>query len=433
MLGGLMLNDDAWFDVIETIRAEDFYRAQHQIIFESMVELAADDKPVDAVTVGEMLTARGLLERAGGLAYLGELVDSTPGTSNVGAYAKIIAEHATRRRLIGAANRIADSAFLTEGRNGDELLDQAEQELFQIGDDRLRDAGPEKANPILRRTVKAVENLFANKGQLTGEPSGFADLDKMTAGLQPGDLVIVAGRPSMGKTSLAMNMAEHVVMQSEGAVLVFSMEMGAEQLVMRMLSSLGRIDQSKMRVGDLEPNDWNGFTSAVALLKDKPLYIDDTPALMPNEVRTRARRVAKEAGGISMIVVDYLQLMRGNTSNENRTTEISEISRSLKALAREMRCPVIAAAQLNRQLENRPDKRPQMADLRESGAIEQDADVILFIYRDEVYNEASPDQGIAEIIIGKQRNGPTGKVRLSFIQKLTKFEDLASDRYDGFM
>ena len=282
-----------------------------------------------------------------------------------------------------------------------------------------------------------MESLYANRNPITGIPTGFDDLDKMTAGLQPADLVIVAGRPSMGKTSFAMNMAEHAIMEGaehgKGAVLVFSMEMPADALLIRMLSSLGRIDQTRMRTGDMHDDDWPRFTSAVSQLKDKSLYIDDTPALTPNELRTRARRVAREAGGLAMIVVDYLQLMRVAGRVENRTNEISEISRNLKAIAKEMNCPLVALSQLNRSLESRTDRRPVMSDLRESGGIEQDADLILFIYRDEVYNEETPDKGVAEIIVGKQRNGPIGKVRLSFIGNLTKFENLASDVYADFV
>ncbi|MCZ6657821.1 MAG: replicative DNA helicase [Gammaproteobacteria bacterium] len=654
VLGGLMLNNDAWFDVADVATPKDFYRPQHQIIFEAMTELADDNQPLDAVTVSDALSTRGLLERAGGIAYLGELAEATPGASNVVAYAKIVLERSILRQLIGAAGRIADSAFLPDGRDSADLLDMAEREVFQIAEDRLKDGGPQLMKPLLERAVERVEELFSTKGAITGLATGFTELDEKTAGLQNSDLIIVAGRPSMGKTSLVMNMVEHAVMEGEGATtLVFSMEMPAEQLVMRMLSSLGRIDQTRMRTGNLKDEDWSRFTGAVAQLKDKALYIDDTPALTPNDVRTRARRVAREAKGLGLIVVDYLQLMRSSGKAENRTNEISEISRSLKAIAKEMRCPLVAVSQLNRAVENRTDKRPVMSDLREcvtaetlvmladgsrkpiaqllgsqpevlamnseqrietarsdkvwqvgervvlslrlasgralqatanhkvfagggwtmlrdlepgnrvalarrlpvhaattqarllsetaantnvdtlprqafaevrstmqmpgithgqtaslrgtscggsghfkfapsrellgeyaeilesdslrqwphsdlfwdrvvavesvgkrmvydltvpgpaswladgivthnSGAIEQDADVILFIYRDEVYNEDSPDKGIAEIIIGKQRNGPIGKFRLSFLNHLTKFEDLAPDRYDDF-
>ncbi len=433
VLGGLMLRNEAWFDVADVIAPKDFYRPQHQIIYEAMTELANDNEPLDAVTVSEALSTRGLLERAGDIAYLGELAEATPGASNVLAYAKIVMERSILRQLIGAAGRIADSAFLPDGRDSADLLDAAEREVFQISEDRLKDSGPQAMKPLLESAVDRVEKLFSTKGAITGLATGFAELDEKTAGLQNSDLIIVAGRPSMGKTALAMNIVEHAVMEGEGATtLVFSMEMPADQLVMRMLSSLGRIDQTRMRTGNLKDEDWSRFTGAVAQLKDKSLFIDDTPALTPNDIRTRARRVAREAKGLGLIVVDYLQLMRGSRQAENRTNEISEISRSLKAVAKELRCPLIAVSQLNRALENRTDRRPVMSDLRESGAIEQDADVILFIYRDEVYNDDSPDKGVAEIIIGKQRNGPIGKFRLSFLGHLTKFEDLAPDRYDDF-
>ena len=348
------------------------------------------------------------------------------------AYSHIVREHSTMRRIITAANRIAESAFAPDGRPSDEVLNQAEQEVFQISESRLKDGGPENVVPLLSRAVERIEHLYANRSPITGLPTGFDDLDKKTAGFQPSDLIIIAARPSMGKTALAVNIVEHASMVGEGAVLVFSMEMPSEQIVMRMLSSLGRIDQTRMRTGDMHEDDWPRFTAAVSQLKDKPLYIDDTPALSPNDIRTRARRVARESGGLGLIVVDYLQLMRGSGPFENRTNEISEISRSLKAIAKELRVPLVALSQLNRGLENRTDKRPVMADLRESGAIEQDADVILFIYRDEVYNPDSADQGVAEIIIGKQRNGPIGTCRMSFIPNLTKFENLASDRYSDF-
>ena len=431
VLGGLMLDDQAWFDLIEVVAATDFYRTPHQIIFDAMNELASDDAPLDAVTVSERLSSKGLLEKAGGISYLAELAESTPGASNVLAYGKIVRERSVLRQLIGAANQIADSAFTPDGRDTDTLLELAEQSVFQIAENRLRDSGPEKVAPLLIKAVEKVEFLHGSKGALTGLASGFTDLDRMTTGWQGSDLVIVAARPSMGKTAFAVNMVEHAVMTG-GSVLVFSMEMPSEQIVMRMLSSLGRIDQTRLRTGDLKDEDWDRFASAVSQLKDKKLYIDDTAALTPGEVRSRARRVARETGGLDLIMVDYLQLMRTAKDSENRATEISEISRSLKALAKEMKCPVVALSQLNRQLESRPDKRPMNSDLRESGAIEQDADVILFIYRDEVYNENTEDLGIAEIIIGKQRNGPIGKVRLKFTGNLTKFEDLAHEMYNDY-
>jgi replicative DNA helicase len=378
------------------------------------------------------MRSQGLLERAGDVAYLAELVEATPGASNVLAYAKIVRERSVMRQLIGAANKIADAAFTPDGRASNELVEMAERSVFEISENNARDGGPEKVAPLLSKAVEKVEFLFNSKGAITGVPTGFTDLDGKTAGLQTSDLVIVAARPSMGKTAFAVNMVEHAVMSGK-SVLLFSMEMPSEQIVMRMLSSLGRIDQTRLRTGALQDDDWTRFTGAVSQLRDKKLYVDDTPALTPGDVRSRSRRVSREVGGLDMIVVDYLQLMRTADKAESRAGEISEISRTLKALAKEMRCPVVALSQLNRALESRPDKRPMMSDLRESGAIEQDADVILFIYRDEVYNEETEDKGIAEIIIGKQRNGPIGKIRLSFMGNLTKFENLASDIYAEFV
>jgi replicative DNA helicase len=435
VLGGLMLNNDAWLNVADLLTSRDFYRAQHQIIFEAMADLANANEPLDAITLSEALNSRGLLDKAGGISFLAEIAEMTPGASNVLAYAHIVRERSTLRQLISVANRIAESAFQPQGRLSSELLDQAESEVFRIHEGRLREGGPEPVVPLLTRAVERIEALYSSRNPITGLPTGFDDLDKKTAGLQPSDLIIVAGRPSMGKTAFAMNIVEHALMtDAPGAVLVFTMEMPSEQLIMRMLSSLGRIDQTRMRTGDMHDDDWPRFTSAVSQLKDKALYMDDTAALTPNELRVRARRVAREAGGLKLIVVDYLQLMSPNRElDNNRTGEITEISRSLKAIARQMRCPLIGISQLNRGVESRNDKRPLMSDLRESGAIEQDADLILMVYRDEVYNPESPDKGVAEIIIGKQRNGPIGKVRLAFIGNLTKFENLARSDYAEYM
>ncbi|MGA0838588.1 MAG: replicative DNA helicase [Pseudomonadales bacterium] len=432
VLGGLLLDNDAWFDVAELVSTTDFYRVPHQLVFSAMAELSAEDSPIDALTVAERLTSLGQLDKVGGLVMLGELAETTPGAGNVRAYARIVREYSTLRQLIGAANRIAESAFAPDGRSSQDLVDLAEQEVFRIAEGRLRDGGPQPLVPLLTSAVERIERLHANRSPVTGLATGFDDLDRKTAGLQPSDLVIVAGRPSMGKTAFAMNMVEHAVMEGPGAVLVFSLEMPAEQLVMRLLSSLGRIDQTRLRTGEMREEDWPRFSGAVSQLRDKRLYIDDTPAISPQELRTRARRVAREAHGLSLIVVDYLQLMRGSGNSENRTNEISEISRSLKAIAKELRCPLVALSQLNRSLEQRTDKRPLMADLRESGAIEQDADLILFVYRDEVYHPDTADKGTAELIIGKQRKGPIGTVRLAFIGNLTKFENLAPERYNQF-
>ncbi len=432
VLGGVMLDNNAWFNVLEVATPADFYRPQHQLIFEALGFLAEDNQPLDVVTVSTRLQHSGVLEKAGGAIYLAEIAENTPGASNVVAYAKIVRERSTLRQLLGAANRIAESAFNPDGRDTADLVDTAEQEIFRISEGRMTEGGPQKVIPLLTQAVEKIEKLFETRESITGLPTGFHDLDRMTAGLQKSDLVIVAARPSMGKTALSINMAEHAVMTpGEGAVLFFSMEMPADQIIMRMLSSLGRIDQTRMRTGDLKDDDWPRFTSAVSQLKDKSLYVDDSPALSPTEVRTRARRTSREAGGLKLIVIDYLQLMRGSSDKqENRTNEISEISRSLKAIAKEMKCPVIALSQLNRSLESRENKRPVMSDLRESGAIEQDADVILFIYRDEVYHPESEDKGKAELIVSKQRNGPIGGIKLKFTGPLTKFDNLANERYD---
>ena len=429
VLGGLMLNDQHWFDLVDILQPSDFYRNQHQLIYQAMIELANQDEALDAVTVSEKLKSKSILEKAGGIEYLGQLAESSTGASNVLAYARIIRERSVLRQLIGAANQIADSAFSTEGKDSETLLEKAEQAIFSISEREGSADGPMGIDSLLTRAVERIEILSESKGAITGIATGFKDLDQRTSGLQKADLVVVAARPSMGKTAFAINIAEYAAM-SDKSVLVFSMEMPAEQIILRMISSLGRIDQTHLRNGDLQDDDWTRFTGAVSQLKDKKFYIDDTAALTPAVMRSRARRVARETGGLDLIVVDYLQLMRTGTPNENRVNEISEISRGLKALAKEMNCPVVALSQLNRQLESRPDKRPLNADLRESGAIEQDADVILFIYRDQVYNEDTEDLGIAEIIIGKQRNGPIGRLKLKFTEHLTKFEDLAHEMYN---
>ena len=436
LLGGLMLGDDAWSRAADKVGMADFYRPSHKVIYEVMTELANASQPLDAVTLGEALKLRSMLEKAGGYGYLAELAESTPAAANIAAYGDIVKELSTLRQLISAANEIADAAFLPEGRSSSDVLDQAEQLVFEIGEGRLNESAPRRAGDLADLVATRLDTLAKTGNSITGIASGFEDLDRKTAGFQESDLVIVAARPSMGKTALMVNIAEHAVMseveeEKAGAVLLFSLEQPADQLVMRMLSSLGRIDQTRMRTGELHADDWERFASARLQLRDRPLYIDDTPSLTPNDLRTRARRVAREAGGLRMIMVDYLQLMRPSGKQENRTNEIADISRSLKAIAKEMHCPVIACSQLNRSLESLTDKRPYMSDLRESGAIEQDADVILFIYRDEVYNPESEDKGLAEIIIGKQRNGPIGMVKLTFTPHLTKFDNhIASDAYD---
>lgn len=436
VLGGLMLDNAGWELVEELITPGDFYRSEHRLIFHASERLIANDKPLDMVTVGEWLEQAGDLDACGGLEYLGRLVEQTPGAANLRSYAEIVKERSVLRQLIEISGHIADSAFNPQGRSSAEILDAAESEVFQIAEHQAQQSGgPRDINPILRETLERIESLFETEGGLTGLTSGFKDLDDITSGWQPSDLVIVAARPSMGKTAFAMNLVENMLMASDKGTLVFSMEMPADAIVMRMLSSIGRIDQSRIRNGNLEQDDWPRLTSAISLLKDRPLYIDDTPALSPTDMRSRARRIAREMDSqgteLGMVMVDYLQLMRAPGNNEGRTAEISEISRGLKGLAKELNCPVIALSQLNRSLEQRPNKRPVNSDLRESGAIEQDADVIAFIYRDEVYNEDSTDKGIAEIIIGKQRNGPVGSVRLAFLGQYTKFEDLAYGDYGG--
>ena len=432
VLGGLMLDDNAWDQVSSILSAEDFYRGDHRTIYRCMTELAEQNKPLDIITISEALDALGELDKIGGVAYVAELANNTPTASNVRAYAEIVSERATLRHLISVGHEIADSGFNPQGRDSATLIDQAESKVFQIGDSRPSQGGPEPVRPLLARAVERIDELFQSKGALTGLSTGFADIDEMTQGLQKGDLVVVAGRPSMGKTSFMMNMAESAVIQAEVPVLVFSMEMPSASLILRTLSSLGNINQSKIRSGQLEDEDWPRLTSAVTMLNDRPLFIDDTGGLTPTELRSRARRVAREHGQLGMIVIDYIQLMQVSGHTENRATEISEISRMLKGIAKEFDCPVVAGSQLNRGLEQRGDKRPIMSDLRESGAIEQDADVIIAIYRDEVYNEDSPDKGTAEAIILKQRNGPIGTRRLKFFGQYTKFEDLAQG-YDDYL
>lgn len=432
IIGGLMLDNQVWDKISTKLCEADFYRTEHRILFRSVVALAKKDQPFDVVTLLDALKSVNELDDAGGEAYLFELANNTPSVANVSAYADIVREKSVQRQLIAVATEIADSAYNPEGREVPELLDMAESRVFAIGEQTGGDGGPESIKSVLVRAVEKIDALYHNGDSITGLATGLSDLDEMTSGLQPSDLVIVAGRPSMGKTTLVMNMAEHAAIKSGKPVLVFSMEMPSDSLAMRMMSSLGRIDQHKIRTGKLDDDDWPRVTSAVHMLSEAPLFIDDTPALSPSEMRARARRLAKEHGSVGLIVVDYLQLMKIPGFNaENRTAEISEISRSLKSLAKELQAPVIALSQLNRSLEQRSDKRPVMSDLRESGAIEQDADLICFIYRDEVYNEDSPDKGTAEIIIAKQRNGPIGKVRVAFIGKYTRFEDLAFNGYQG--
>jgi replicative DNA helicase len=423
VLGGLMLDNRAFDVVVDKIQDIDFYRNEHKLIFQTMVRLMEQSKPMDVLTVAEALRERSELEQVGGDVYLFELANNTPSTANISAYADIVRERSVLRQLIAVGADIADSGFNAQGRNVVELLDAAEQRVFSISEQGTRGRGPQNIKDFLAKTMDRIDTLFHNGSAITGVPTGYHDFDEMTSGLQGSDLVIIAGRPSMGKTTFAMNIAEHVAIKSRLPVLIFSMEMPGESIVMRLLSSLCRIDQLRIRTGKLADEDWPRISSTVSMLTEAPMFIDDTPGLSPAEMRARARRLAKEHGQLGMIVVDYLQLMQVAGFSENRTAEISEISRSLKGLAKELKVPVVALSQLNRGLEQRADKRPVMSDLRESGAIEQDADVIVFIYRDEVYNESSPDKGTAEIIIAKQRNGPIGKVRLTFMGQYTCFEN----------
>ncbi|MDD4914525.1 MAG: replicative DNA helicase [Methylococcales bacterium] len=423
VLGGLMLDNLTWDSVADKVTEDDFYRRDHKLIFRAIAQLAEKQDPFDVITLSEALEAIGELINAGGLAYLGMLVKDTPSAANIVAYANIVRDRSVLRQLIHVGTDISDSAYNPEGRETAELLENAERRVFEIAEQRQRGQGGfSSIKSLLAKAVDKIETLYELEGNITGASTGFNDLDEKTSGLQPSDLIIVAGRPSMGKTTIAMNIAENVALKSGMPVAVFSMEMPGEALAMRMMSSLGRIDQHKVRTGKLDDEDWPRLTSAINMLAATKLFIDDTPALTPTEVRSRARRLTREHGQLGLIVLDYLQLMQSPSSGDNRVQQISDISRGLKALAKELNVPVIALSQLNRNLEQRPNKRPVMSDLRESGAIEQDADLIIFVYRDEVYNEDSPDKGIAEIIIGKQRNGPLGTVRLTFLGQFTRFE-----------
>ena len=431
VLGGVLIDNDAWDRIAGILAAAHFYRNDHRAVFDAVSGLCDEGRPCDAVTVAERLDREGRLESSGGLAYLAELAANTPSAANILAYAEIVRERAVLRELIRTSTEIAESAFRPQGRGALELLDEAERRIFEIAE--RGGAGQRESvalKDVLSGVMERIDELSRQDNPITGVPSGFRDLDQLTAGLQRGDLVIVAGRPSMGKTAFAMNIVEEAAIRDRLSVIVFSMEMPAEQLTMRMLSSLGRIDQQKVRTGRLGHDDWPRLTSQVALLNDTNIFIVDDSALTPAELHARCRRLKREHG-IDLVVIDYLQLMYVPGTRENRATEISEISRSLKALAKELMVPVVACSQLNRRLEERQNKRPVMSDLRESGAIEQDADLILFIYRDEVYNEESKDKGKAEIIIGKQRNGPIGKVDLAFLGRYARFEDYTSVDYSG--
>jgi replicative DNA helicase len=436
VLGGLMLDNGAWDRIADVVGEADFYRADHRAIFRHIAKLIEENKPADALTVAETLERSGKLAEVGGQAYIGSLALNTPSAANIRRYGEIVRERSVMRSLATIGTEIADSAYSPMGKDASLLIDEAEARIFQIAEARTKaHQGFIKIDPLLTETVERIDMLYSreNKNDVIGVPSGFVDLDRMTSGLQQGELIIVAGRPSMGKTTLVMNMAEHVALAEKRAVGVFSMEMSGPQLAMRMIGSVGRVDQHELRSGTFKEDDWSKLVEAVGKLNEAQLYIDDTAGLNVLELRSRARRLHRQCGGLSMVIVDYLQLMSGTGGGghgENRATEIAEISRSLKSLAKELKVPVVALSQLNRSVDSRQDKRPMMSDLRESGAIEQDADLILFIYRDEVYNPDSPRKGIAEIIIAKQRNGPVGKIDLTFIGKFTRFENYAGgDRF----
>ena len=433
VLGGLMLNERAWDQIADKLREEDFYRRDHQLIFRAIGNLAEKQQPCDAVTLGEYFESNGLGEQVGGTGYVIELASTTPSAANIVAYAEIVREKSVLRQLIDVGTTIANDGFQPEGRPSRELLENAEKAVFEIAEAGSRGKKQFVAmKSAVKDAFRILQERYENKGTITGVPTGFNDFDARTTGLQPADLIILAARPSMGKTALALNMAEYAALKTKRAVAVFSMEMSASQLAFRLISSLGRVNAQNLRTGELEDEDWSRVSQAITLLADAKIFIDDTPALSPTELRSRARRLAREHGGLALIVIDYLQLMQVPGNKENRATEIAEISRSLKALAKELNCPVIALSQLNRSLEQRTDKRPVMSDLRESGGIEQDADVIAFIYRDEYYNkENSPDKGLAEVIIAKQRNGPTGTVKLVFNGQYTRFDNYASESYSG--
>ena len=433
VLGGIMLSNQHWDGIAERVIAEDFYTFAHKAIFQTMEELMRNQTPIDLITLDQALKAKGISDSVGGFAYLADLSNNTPNAINILAYAEIVREKAILRELIAVGNRIAENSYSPKGKDIKMVLDEAEREVFAIAEKRSSSTeGPQNVLSVLESTIARIETLgkLENHNGVTGVTTGFVELDKKTAGLQPSDLIIVAARPSMGKTTFAMNLCENAAMASDKPVLVFSLEMPAEQIMMRMIASLARVDQTKIRTGqNLEEAEWSKIASVFGMFKQKNnLYIDDSSGLTPTELRSRARRVYRENGGLSMIMVDYLQLMRAPAFSDNRTVEIAEISRSLKALAKELEVPVIALSQLNRTLEQRADKRPVNSDLRESGSIEQDADLIMFIYRDEVYNDNSEDKGVAEIIIGKQRNGPIGRVRLAFNGQFSRFDNLAEQR-----
>ncbi len=435
VLGGLLLDNGAWDRVGDLLVDNDFYRHEHKLIYAAIGALINASKPADVITVNEQLQNQGKAEEMGGLGYLNSLAQYVPSASNIRRYAEIVRERSILRKLVSASDEIATNAFNPQGKAIDRILDEAEQKIFNIGEEGSRmKQGFQSMDTLVVELLDRVQEMADNPNDITGVPTGFYDLDRMTSGLQPGDMVVLAARPSMGKTAFAINIAEHVALNEGLPVAVFSMEMGASQLAVRVVGSIGRIDQGHLRTGKLNDDEWPRLTEAIEKLRTVSLHIDETPGLTPSELRANARRLARQCGKLGLIVVDYLQLMSGSggSGGDNRATELGEISRGLKMLAKELQCPVIALSQLNRSVEQRTDKRPMMSDLRESGAIEQDADIIMFIYRDDYYNKDSKEPGVAEIIIGKQRNGPTGTVKLTFLKNLTRFESLASGLSDDY-
>jgi replicative DNA helicase len=434
VLGGLLLDNNAWDRVGDLLTDADFYRYEHKLIYAAVGTLINGSRPADVITVHEQLQSTGKADEIGGLAYLNALAQYVPSASNIRRYAEIVRERSILRKLVAASDEIATAAFNPQGRAVDQILDEAEQKVFNIGEEGSRmKQGFQGLDTLVVQLLDRVQEMADNPNDITGVPTGFHDLDRMTSGMQAGDLIILAARPSMGKTSLAINIAEHVALNEGLPVAVFSMEMGASQLAVRIVGSIGRIDQTHLRTGRLSDDEWSRLPEAIERLRNVSLHIDETPGLTVSELRANARRLVRQCGGkLGLIVIDYLQLMSVSSgmSDENRATAVGEISRGLKMLAKELGCPVIALSQLSRGVESRTDKRPMMSDLRESGAIEQDADVIMFIYRDDYYNKDSKEPGVAEVIISKQRNGPTGTVKLAFLKPLTKFESLAAGTDD---
>ena len=433
VLGGLLLDNGSWDRIGDLLNDSDFYRYEHRLVFSSISVLINNNRAADVITVFEQMQGQGKAEEVGGLAYLNSLAQYVPSSANIRRYAEIVRERSILRKLVSVSDEIATSALNTNGRPVPNILDEAEQKIFNIGEEgsRMRQGFQSMGNLVIE-LLDRVEEMSKNPNDITGVPTGFVDLDKMTSGMQAGDLIVLAARPSMGKTALAINIAENVALKEGLPVAVFSMEMGASQLAIRIVGSIGRIDQGRLRTGKLHDEEWPRLAEAVERLRSVSLSIDETPGLTPSELRASARRLSRNCGKLGLVVVDYLQLMSGSSGGDgdNRATELGEISRGLKMLAKELQCPVIALSQLNRGVEQRTDKRPMMSDLRESGAIEQDADVIMFIYRDDYYNKDSKEPGVAEIIIGKQRNGPTGTVKLTFLKPITKFESYAGGSSD---